>query len=128
METYLSKSNRANPDDVMMLRHDLIKLGDTVVEHKGGTYDATIMNNCKRIIACHPADALFTPKMCVMGRGQYSEADYAKQVVEIPISVYHEGKVYPVVSYEKIPGKDSWQEYAYFYLGEPTYLNQTRNE
>lgn len=126
MITYLSKSNRANPDDVMMLRHDLMKLNDTVIEHKGGQWDPNIINPCNRVIAVHPADQEFTAERCVMGRGQFSEADLAITVIEIPHFVYHEGMLYPTKRIEKIPGKDSWQAYAYFHLGTPEKLNPAR--
>jgi hypothetical protein len=127
METYLSKSNKAEIDEVMKLRHDLTKAGDTIIEHLGDEFKMSIMNPAKRVICVPPMNKEFTKTRCVVGRGNYSEADYAMTVLNIPHYMYKNGKIFKTTRIEKIPGKDSWQEYGYvYYEEEGQFLNPLR--
>lgn len=129
MVTYLSKSNKAEINEVMKLNHDLVKLGDTIIEHLGGEFKMSIIDPAQRVICVPPMNTEFTKTRCVVGRGNYSEADYALSVLNIPHYIYKNGKIFKTIRVEKIPGKDSWQEYAYvYYEEEGQFLNPLRQD
>lgn len=129
METYLSKSNKAELDEVMKLRHDLTAAGDDIIEHKGGVFSMEIMNPAKRVICVPPMGEEFGTNRCVVGRGNFSEADYALKVLAIPHYMYKDGKIFQTTDIKKIEGKDSWQVYGYVYFKEQgEYLNPLRKQ
>ena len=47
---YLSKSNRACPDHVMLVRRHLERLGYEIIEHHGGTYDESLLYECRYMV------------------------------------------------------------------------------
>ena len=73
-KVYLSKSNHANPDHVMLVRAHLEYLGYTIVEHGGGEYDDSLLYGCKYMImvGINPPTQAKNGHVMV-GKGQYHQ-------------------------------------------------------
>lgn len=77
---YLSKSNSANPDHVMIVRKHLVDLGFNVIEHQGGEYKESNLLNAKYMVMVG-YDQVFEPVInnlatTTVGKGQYGQLRY----------------------------------------------------
>ena len=73
-KVYLSKSNRANPDYVSMIRTYLEDKGYEILEHQGGTYDASLLYQCKYMVMVgidRPSNS--GEGIVMVGKGQYHQ-------------------------------------------------------
>ena len=73
-DVYLSKSNRASPEHIHMVRVHLIDKGYNVIEHKGGEYDSRLLLNCKHMVMVgvdRPTDS--KEGIIMVGKGQYTQ-------------------------------------------------------
>jgi hypothetical protein len=70
-KVYLSKSNRANPDYVMLVRRHIESLGYEILEHRGGDYDHDLMFRCRYMVMIGQASA--SGGETVVGKGQYEQ-------------------------------------------------------
>ncbi len=78
---YLSKSNRANPDHVMLVRRHLESLGYDILEHQGGTYDPNLMLKCRYmiIVGIH-APTNGNSGVVEIGKGQYQQLTHRRNL------------------------------------------------
>ena len=73
-KVYLSKSNRANPDYVSMVRVHLEDRGYEVVEHEGGEYDKKLLVQCKYMVMVGVEQpATHNDGIVKVGKGQYMQ-------------------------------------------------------
>lgn len=73
-QVYLSKSNRANPDYVMMVRVYLEERGYEVIEHKGGTYEPNLLLKCNYMIMVgEHCPSAGSDGNVMVGKGQYGQ-------------------------------------------------------
>jgi hypothetical protein len=81
MKIYLSKSNRCNPNHVMMVRQELKDVfpNDQVVEFEGGSYDRRILEGADKIVMVAEARPKIIEQDRIIkvdiGRGLYTEAE-----------------------------------------------------
>ena len=73
-KVYLSKSNHANPDYVMVVRRHFEELGYKIIEHEGGAYNEAILFTCKKMImvGIHPPTHMNKGEVFI-GKGQYRQ-------------------------------------------------------
>ena len=78
MNIYLSKSNQANPDDLIFARNRYSKQGN-LLEFKGGQYDPNMVTQADKIVVLPPAESEMKKSddgladTILIGRGNYSE-------------------------------------------------------
>ena len=71
---YLSKSNRANPDYVSMVRVYLEERGYEVIEHQGGEYDSSLLYQCKYMVMVGiDRPSSHGEGIVMVGKGQYNQ-------------------------------------------------------
>ena len=70
-KVYLSKSNRANPDYVMLVRKHLEELGYEILEHQGGEYDEKLMFRARYMVMIGQSSA--AGGTTIVGKGQYEQ-------------------------------------------------------
>ena len=71
---YLSKSNRANPDYVMLVRRHFEELGYGIIEHQGGEYNESLLYQCKTMVMVGIDPATVAKEGWVtVGKGQYNQ-------------------------------------------------------
>jgi hypothetical protein len=105
MKIYISKSNQANPDDLILLRDKHKE--DTISEYKGGEYNMTaLMDGIDEFHQVPPAQEF--KGHFKIGRGTTTELDHALNNIKVPCFIFHNGISYPVVGYE-LHGTD-WQK------------------
>jgi hypothetical protein len=107
---YLSKSNHSNPDQVMKVREWLDQKGFTVIEHKGGEYDESLLRQTRMMImvGCNKIEGGFT----AVGKGQYGQLKYRVNHGLVQ-NYYVAGKIYGnlilrKVLVGKIVDADNW--------------------
>lgn len=76
---YLSKSNRANPDYVMLVRTHLEELGYEVLEHQGGDYDHNLMFEARYMVMVgQECPSKMNDGVVMVGKGQYNQMSLRK--------------------------------------------------
>jgi len=117
---YLSKSNRANPDHVMMVRKHLLDKGYEIIEHKEGNYNPNLLLECSKMVMVGHNYPDFTKKptsrsTLLVGKGQYGQLLH-RRVRGLIQNSYFSGEWIdnrPVFRYVVIKGvndEDNWTD------------------
>ena len=115
MKIYISKSNQANPDDLIMARAKFQKEG-TVLEYTGGVYNPERVKEADKIVIIPPAVSTFEKgnvDSITIGRGNFSEMKtYEKHMQECeqePImSLFKDNREYKILKYAETAERN-WQ-------------------
>lgn len=104
MKVYISKSNQANPDDIINLRNLLKE--DTISEYKGGQYNMIeLMDNIEKFYLVPPAQEV--KDNIRIGRGICTELNHALKHLAVPCFMFCNNQLYPIKDYELI--EVDWQ-------------------
>lgn len=78
MRVYLAKSNRANPDLVIMARESLSRFDAEIVEFKGGEYSDRPLLSCELLVVIPDLNIGGTNWVCI-GKGLFEQIKTFKQ-------------------------------------------------
>lgn len=115
MKIYISKSNQANPDDLIMARAKFQKEG-TVLEYTGGVYNPERVKEADKIVVIPPAISTFEKgnvDSITIGRGNFSEMKtYEKHMQECEqepvMSLFKDNREYKIIKYAETAERN-WQ-------------------
>ena len=115
MKIYISKSNQANPDDLIMARAKFQKEG-TVLEYTGGVYNPERVKEADKIVIIPPAVSTFEKgnvDSITIGRGNFSEMKtyekHMKECEQEPImSLFKDNREYKILKYAETAERN-WQ-------------------
>ena len=115
MKIYISKSNQANPDDLIMARAKFQKEG-TVLEYTGGVYNPERVKEADKIVILPPASSVFEKgnvDSITIGRGNFSELkSYEKHMQECEqepvMSLFKDNREYKIIKYAETAERN-WQ-------------------
>ena len=115
MKIYISKSNQANPDDLIMARAKFQKEG-AVLEYTGGVYNPERVKEADKIVIIPPAISTFEKgnvDTITIGKGNYTEMKtYEKHMQECEqepiISLFKDNREYKVLKYAETAERN-WQ-------------------
>ena len=123
---YLSKSNRANPDYVMVVREYLNELGYKVIEHEGGAYNEDFLYTCKKMVMVGMHSPTHMNKGEVLiGKGQYHQLNGRRNrgmVQNYYFSHEEEGNpIFRKIAEIRVMNEDNWvSEYGLFKINMHT--------
>lgn len=115
MNIYISKSNQANPDDLIMARAKFQKEGN-VLEYTGGQYDPGRVKQADKIVILPPATSVFEKgnvESITIGKGNYTEMKtyekYMQECEQEPImSLFKDNREYKIIKYAETAERN-WQ-------------------
>ena len=115
MKIYISKSNQANPDDLIMARAKFQKEG-TVLEYTGGVYNPERVKEADKIVIIAPAVSTFEKgnvDSITIGRGNFSEMktyeNHMKECEQEPVmSLFKDNREYKILKYAETAERN-WQ-------------------
>ena len=115
MKIYISKSNQANPDDLIMARAKFQKEG-TVLEYTGGVYNPERVKEADKIVIIPPAISTFEKgnvDSITIGKGNFSELkSYEKHMQECEqepvMSLFKDNREYKIIKYAETAERN-WQ-------------------
>lgn len=92
---YLGKSNRANPDHVMLVREALSKFDVEIVEFKGGTYSHKPLLECDKLIIIPDLNDISDYDTIPLGRGLHEQVEaFNEHAYGVPLVVVEVSKHY----------------------------------
>ncbi len=110
-KVYLSKSNHSNPDQVMKVRKWLDEKGFTVIEHTGGPYDESLLEqaNTMVMVGCNSIRGATT----IVGKGQYNQLKFRRTTRGFSnnyyvTGLYHGNAILRRVTLGGIVDEDNW--------------------
>ena len=117
MNIYLSKSNEANPDDLIFARAYYKNQGN-ILEFKGGQYDSSMVVNADKIVVIPPAGSELKKTedeladTILIGKGNYSEVlRYKKHMDECEqesqMFLFKDNREYKILKYAEVG--TNWQ-------------------
>lgn len=117
---YLSKSNKANYDNVAILRKELKLRKFEVLEHTGGTWDPSKIKNVPLfIVPPTQAESPIITHNCVIGKGQRSEFDEKTMRAAL---IDFEYKVFAIVDEVVTIDETNWTEHSSMVLDDSSFL------
>lgn len=115
MKIYISKSNQANPDDLIMARAKFQKEG-TVLEYTGGVYNPERVKEADKIVIIPPSISTFEKgnvDSITIGKGNFTEMKtYEKHMQECEqepvMSLFKDNREYKIIKYAETAERN-WQ-------------------